>query len=86
VLDGVVHVTRRQADGSQRFVRDYGPGDHIGELAVLREGPRAATVTAGDQRVRTLVIGGEGLQSILRERPAAAMAMLAALAERILAQ
>jgi hypothetical protein len=43
-------------------------------------------VTAGEQRVRTLVIGGEGLQSILRERPAAAMAMLAALAERILAQ
>jgi HEAT repeat protein len=86
LLEGVVHVTRRQPDGQERFVRDYGPGDHIGELAVLREGPRAGTVTAGEQRVRTLVIGGEGLQSILRERPAAAMAMLAALAERILAQ
>lgn len=86
VLDGVVHVTRRQADGRERHVRDYGPGDHIGELAVLREAPRAGTVTAGDDVVRTLVIGGESLQSILRERPAAAMAMLATLAERVSTQ
>ena len=86
LLDGAVHVTRRAPDGTERPVRDYGPGDHIGELAVLREGPRAGTVTAGDGPVRTLVIGGEGLQSILRERPAAAMAMLATLAERVSAQ
>jgi hypothetical protein len=33
--------------------------------------------------VRALVIGGDGLTSILRERPEAAMAMLATLAERI---
>jgi hypothetical protein len=33
--------------------------------------------------VRGLVLGGEGLRAILRERPEAAMAMLATLAERI---
>ena len=58
-------------------------GDHIGELAVLREAPRAATVIAEGDGVRGLVIGGEGLRAILRERPDAAMAMLATLAERI---
>jgi hypothetical protein len=36
--------------------------------------------------VRTLVIGGEGLTTILRERPDAAMAMLATLAERLSTQ
>ena len=41
-----------------------------------------ATVIADDE-VRTLVIDGDGLTSILRERPEAAMAMLATLAERI---
>ena len=49
--------------------------------------PRArrasATVAGRDDGVRALVIGGEGLKAILRERPEAAMAMLATLAERI---
>ncbi|MEO5885426.1 MAG: cyclic nucleotide-binding domain-containing protein [Candidatus Limnocylindrales bacterium] len=86
LVEGHVHVTRREPDGSVRRIRDYEAGDHIGELAVLRERPRAATVTAADDGVRALVIGGEGLKSILLERPDAAMAMLATLAERISAQ
>jgi hypothetical protein len=36
--------------------------------------------------VRALVIGGEGLKAIVRERPETAMAMLATLAERISAR
>ena len=66
----------------QRFLRTYEAGDHIGELAVLRDRPRAATVIA-DVDVRGLCIGGEALRAILQERPEAAMAMLATLAERI---
>jgi HEAT repeat protein len=86
ILEGRVVVTRREADGSTRRIRTYDAGDHIGELAVLRERPRAATVSAEGGRVRTLVIGGEGLTAILLERPEAAMAMLATLAERISVQ
>ena len=55
---------------------------HFGELAVLLERPRVATVISHEE-VSTLVIDGDGLTSILRERPEAAMAMLATLAERI---
>lgn len=83
ILDGTVVVTRLEADGSQRRIRTYAAGDHIGELAVLRDRPRVATVTADSGRVHTLVIRGEGLTAILLERPEAAMAMLATLAERI---
>jgi HEAT repeat protein len=85
IVEGSVQVSRREGDG-ERMLRTYGPGDHIGELAVLRERPRAATVVAEDPGVRGLVIGGAALQSILRERPDAAMAMLATLAERITRQ
>lgn len=83
ILDGTVVVTRRAEDGTQRRIRTYAAGDHIGELAVLRDRPRVATVTAEGGRVHTLVIGGEGLTALLLERPEAAMAMLATLAERI---
>ena len=86
IVDGAVRVVRTEADGTTREVRRYGAGDHIGELAVLRERPRAATVIADEPGVRGLVIGGEGLTAILRERPEAAMAMLATLAERISTQ
>jgi hypothetical protein len=86
ILEGRVRVIHRADDGTERTVRTYGEGDHIGELAVLRNAPRMATVVAEGGGVRTLVIGGEGLTTILRERPDAAMAMLATLAERISAQ
>ncbi len=86
ILAGRVRIIHRADDGTERTVRTYGEGDHIGELAVLRERPRIATVVADGGGVRTLVIGGEGLRAILRERPDAAMAMLATLAERISAQ
>ena len=83
LLDGTVRVERAEPDGSARFIKTYGPGEHIGELAVLRERPRVATVTAQAEGARGLVVSGEGLKAILRERPDAAMAMLATLAERI---
>lgn len=65
------------------LIRTYAGGDHIGELAVLRDQPRAATVIAGNEAVHGLVIGGESLRAILEERPEAALAMLATLADRI---
>ncbi|HEV8697135.1 MAG TPA: cyclic nucleotide-binding domain-containing protein [Candidatus Limnocylindrales bacterium] len=83
LTEGTVRVVHIGADGEERFIRTYEAGDHIGELAVIRDRPRAATVLAEAGGVRGLVLGGEGLRAILRERPEAAMAMLATLAERI---
>jgi HEAT repeat protein/ATP/ADP translocase len=86
ILEGSVRVVRVTPEGGERHIRHYEAGDHIGELAVLRERPRAATVVAdgeASETVRVLVIDGENLKAILRERPEAAMAMLATLAERI---
>ena len=83
IVEGAVRVVHLEADGTERIIRHYATGEHFGELAVLREAPRAATVIAEPPGVRGLMIGGDGLTAILRERPAAAMAMLATLATRI---
>jgi HEAT repeat protein len=81
IAEGRVRVVQGEGE-SARVVRTYTVGDHIGELAVLTDRPRAATVVA-EESVRGLVIGGESVRAILQERPSAAMAMLATLAERI---
>ena len=83
IVEGGVRVVR---GSDEQPIRTYAAGDHFGELAVLRDRPRAATVIADPPGVRGLVIDGAGLRAILRERPEAAMAMLATLAERISSQ
>ena len=83
IVEGGVRVIRDEGYIERLIVR-YGAGDHIGELAVLREGAaRTATVLADEPGVRGLVVGGEAVKAILRERPDAAMVMLATLADRL---
>ncbi len=82
IVEGRVRVVHGEG-ANETFIRTYATGDHIGELAVLTDRPRAATVIADNLDVRGLVIDGMALRSILQERPEAAMAMLATLAERI---
>jgi CRP-like cAMP-binding protein len=82
VVEGSVRVVHGDG-GTEHLLRTVGPGEHIGELAVLREAPRAATVIAEPPGVRGMVISGEAVRALLVERPEAAMAMLATLAERI---
>jgi len=82
IVEGEVTVSRPQ-EGSGGLIRTVRSGDYVGELSLLRGQPRVANVTAGPGGVRGLILKGAELHAILEERPEAAMAMLATLAERL---
>lgn len=46
ILDGQVEVLRRDDGGVQRAIARLGPGDVLGEMSLLLELPRTATVRA----------------------------------------
>ena len=81
LVEGEVEVSK-QVDGAPHVLRTLRSGEHLGELAILREQPRSANVHALID-TRTLVLGGEALRSILEDRPQVGLAMLASLAERM---
>lgn len=44
IKSGAVEVLRKRPDGSQEVINRLGPGDHFGEMALLRNAPRNATI------------------------------------------
>ncbi|HSK98250.1 MAG TPA: cyclic nucleotide-binding domain-containing protein, partial [Euzebyales bacterium] len=82
ITAGQVRISRTVA-GRTEVLRSYGPGHHVGELALLRGLPRVADVIADDTGASGLALDATSFRSILDGRPEVAMAMLATLAERI---
>lgn len=79
----VVSVTRGD---ETRVINSYGPGDSVGELALLGPGVRSADVRAGDDGLHGVVITKTDFLSILEERPSVALGMLSTLASRLVEQ
>ena len=77
IASGGVRVVR---DG--RLVADLGPGDFFGELSVLDGQPRTAQVSAIDPTT-CLALSTWEFESVVRERPDVALAILRGLATRL---
>ena len=80
VVSGDVRVLR--GDEQPVEVARRGPGYIVGEMSILAEQPRMADLVA-DGDVRTLSIGRQRFQRILRERPDAALAVMRELCFRL---
>jgi CRP/FNR family cyclic AMP-dependent transcriptional regulator len=77
LVDGSVDVRRRG-----RRLNGLGSGTFFGEIALVSDTPRTATVVATSP-VRLLVITGQSFSRLLRETPSIQAKVLAALAERV---
>ena len=77
VVDGTVRVTKRG-----KTVRDLGAGAFIGEIALISDVPRTATVTATSP-VRLLVVTDRAFRGLIEEMPSIATKVLQSLGERL---
>lgn len=77
IVDGSVRVTKRG-----KTVRDLESGDFIGEIALISDVPRTATVTATSP-VRLLVVTDRAFRGLIEEMPSIATKVLQSLGERL---
>ena len=78
IVEGKVKVTRKG-----RRVATRGPGDFVGEIALLEDTPRTATVTA-ETPVRFFVLTRQAFRQLLNENPGVERKVLHALARRVI--
>jgi CRP-like cAMP-binding protein len=81
ILSGHATVERGQDDPSERL-GTLGPGDFFGELALIEEHPRSATVRATEPTECLLFVAWE-FTALLKEHPQVAVPIMYALIARI---
>lgn len=77
VIDGTVEVTQKG-----RKLNELGVGSWVGEIALIADVPRTATVVATSP-VRLLVITDRAFQQLIRKTPSIAAKVLQSLGERL---
>ena len=77
IVDGEAAVTKDGAD-----VRTLGPGDFFGEISLLEDRPRTATVTAKTP-LRFFVLTRQNFRALLKKQPELDEKVTGALQERL---
>ena len=79
LVEGNAEVKRKR-----RKIGTLGPGDFLGEIALVTKVPRTATVTTTSP-VRALVVSEQNFRRLLERSPDVQIKVLEALAERVAA-
>jgi CRP-like cAMP-binding protein len=81
IVSGQVQIIS-ESGGNVQVLAERGPGDFIGEMAIIDPAPRSAgMVTISETRV--LEIAGAAFKSILRERPEVSLAVMQSISRRL---
>jgi CRP/FNR family transcriptional regulator, cyclic AMP receptor protein len=81
ITSGAAEVVRRRADGENVVVNHFGSTDFFGELALLDDGPRTATITATEPTSCLVLVRWDFL-SVLKDDAEMAVTILMELARR----
>ena len=78
----VIAEGRAKASIRGKGTATLGPGSFFGEMALLDQGPRSATVTA-ENDMRLLVLGSREFSALVNEVPTVGVRIMRGLAERL---
>jgi signal transduction histidine kinase len=81
IVDGRVEITKRK-DGQQVVLAEREVGEFVGEMALLEQAPRSATVRAL-RDTHLLVISQEAFQTLLARSPSASLNVLHTVTSRL---
>jgi CRP-like cAMP-binding protein len=82
VKEGAVAVTHRQ-NGQEASIAMLGPGDFLGEMALIENRPHFATAVAAEVNTRLLVIPREDFQKLITAEPEFLLQITRELSERL---
>lgn len=81
IVSGAAEVIRETPDGEKVKVNEFGPGDYFGELALLDDGPRTASVITTEPTDCVILTRWDFL-GMLKKDAETAVAILQELAKR----
>jgi CRP-like cAMP-binding protein len=76
-VDVIITAGRKES-----IIASRGPGEFVGEMAILESMPRSATLRARGE-VRMLLIEGGAFNSIMMDRPEVAISVLKHMSSRV---
>lgn len=82
IISGHAQVVLEMADGSTTVVNEFGPKDFFGEVAMLDDGPRTASVITTEE-TECLVLSRWDFISLMRNDAEMATEIAVALAQRL---
>ena len=82
VLEGKVRASLFDEQGNELVLAELGPGEFIGEMSMIDQLPRSATVLA-EENSRLAVLRRDSFLKILRENPDIAINVIKALVARL---
>jgi signal transduction histidine kinase len=82
ILEGDVEVTKSINNSEARLLKTLGPGDFFGEMALIHNAARAATVIA-KTALTTLELDKAGFERVLHNSTSIAMAMVSEISNRL---
>jgi len=82
ILEGEAEVTKNIYNKEERLLKTLSPGDFFGEMALIHNAPRAATVTV-KTALTTLELDKSSFERVLHNSTSIAMAMVSEISNRL---